>query len=75
LIPKQEMLSNKNIDWICKIPDRNDINTSRDSLKSWPPGGNAVDPKKENKQYLDQLGAKKELDDESSESIKVMFSI
>jgi hypothetical protein len=34
-----------------------------------------VDPKKENKQYLDQLGAKKELDDESSESIKVMFSI
>jgi len=30
LIPEQERLSNKkNIDQICKIPDRNDINTSR----------------------------------------------
>jgi hypothetical protein len=51
LIPEQERLSNKNIDWICKIPDRNDINTSRDPLKSWPPGGNPMDPEKENKQY------------------------
>jgi hypothetical protein len=39
LILEQRRLSNKkNIDWICKIPDRNDINTSRHSLKSWPLG-------------------------------------
>ena len=56
LIPNQEMLSNKNIDWVCKILNRNDINFSRHSLKNQPPGGNIVDPKKNNKQYLDQLG-------------------
>jgi hypothetical protein len=75
LIPEQERLSNKNIDRICKILDKNDINISRHSLKSWPPGGNPVDPEKENKQYSDHLGAKKESNDESSESIKIMFSI
>jgi hypothetical protein len=34
-----------------------------------------VDPEKKNKQYLDQLGAKKESNDELAKSIKVMFSI
>ena len=53
LIPKQEMLLNKNFDWVCKIPDRNDISISRHSLKSWSPGGNTMDPDKENKQYSD----------------------
>jgi len=47
-----ERLSNKkNIDRVCKILD---------TLKSWPPGGNTVDPEKENKQYSDQLGAMKD---------------
>ena len=60
LIPKQErLLNNKNIDRICKILDKNDNNISRHSLKSWPLGGNTVDPEKKNKQYLDQLGAMK----------------
>jgi len=31
------MLSNKNIGRICKILHKNDINTSRHSLKRWPP--------------------------------------
>jgi hypothetical protein len=75
LIPEQERLSNKNISQICKILDKNDINISRHFLKSRPPGGNTMDPEKENKWYSDQLGAKKESDDESSKSIKVMFSI
>jgi hypothetical protein len=49
LIPEQEGLSNKkkNIDRVCEILDRNDIDTSRHSLKSWAVGGNTVDPKKE----------------------------
>ena len=34
----------------------NDINSSQNSLKGWPPGGNTVDPKKENMQYSNQLG-------------------
>jgi hypothetical protein len=75
LIPEQERLSNKNIGRICKILDKNDINIARHSLKSWPSGGNTVDLEKENKQYSDQLGAKKESDDDSLKSIKVMFSI
>ena len=78
LIPEQERLSNKNIDQICKILDKNDINISRHFLKSWPPGGNIVDLEKENKQYSDQLGAKKNqmMSRQSpSKSIKVMFSI
>jgi hypothetical protein len=54
LILEQEILSNKkNIDRVCKILDRNDINSSRHSLKSWAAGGNTVDPKKENEQYSD----------------------
>ena len=52
----------------------NDINSSQNSLKGWPLGGNTVDPKKENRQYPDQLGAKKESDDESTKFIRVMFS-
>jgi hypothetical protein len=45
LIPEQErLLNNKNIDRIRKILDKNDINISRHSLKSWPPGGNTMDP-------------------------------
>ena len=61
LIPEQErLLNNKNIDWICKILDKNDINTFWHSLKSWPPGGNTVDPEKENKRHPDQLGAIKD---------------
>jgi hypothetical protein len=48
LISEQERLSNKNnIDQICKILDKNDINISRHSLKSWPLGGNTVEPEKE----------------------------
>jgi len=48
LIPEQErLLNNKNIDRICKILDKNDINISRHSLKSWPPGGNTKDPERE----------------------------
>jgi hypothetical protein len=44
LIPEHEiLLNNKNIDQIYKILDKNDINISRHSLKSWPPGGNTVD--------------------------------
>jgi hypothetical protein len=74
LIPEQKRLSNKNINRICKILDKNDINTSRHSLKSWPPGGNPVDPEKKNKQYSDQLGAKKESNDELAKSIKVIPS-
>jgi len=57
------------------ILDKDDIDTYCLCLKSWPPGGNTVDPEKENKQYLDQLGAKKESNDELAKSIKVMFSI
>ena len=58
LIPEQEiLLNNKNID---QILDKNDINISRHSLKSWPPGGNTVDPEKENKRHSDQLGAIKD---------------
>ena len=50
LIPEQERLSNKkNIDQIGKILNKNDINISRHSLKSWPPRGNTVDLEKENK--------------------------
>jgi hypothetical protein len=61
LIPEQERLSNKkNIDRICKLFDINDIYTSRHSLKRRPPRGNTMDPEKENKQYLDQLGARKD---------------
>ena len=75
LIPEQERFSNKNIDWVWKILDKNDINISRHSLKRWPPGGNTVDPWKKSKQHSNQLGAKKESDDESSKFIKVMFSI
>jgi len=61
LIPEQEILSNKkNIDWTCKILDRNNINTSQHYLKSWAAGGNTVDHDKENKQYSDQLGANKD---------------
>ena len=76
LILEQERLSNnKNIDRVCKILDRNDINTSRHSLKSWPLGGYIMDPEKENKQYLDQLGEKKDLNNESMKSMNVMFSI
>jgi len=76
LISEQERLSNKkNIDRVCKILDRNDINTSRHSLKSWPLGGYIMDPEKENKQYSDQLGEKKDLNNESMKSMNVMFSI
>jgi hypothetical protein len=32
-----------------------------------------VDPEKENKRYSDQLGAKKELNDELAKSIKVIL--
>jgi hypothetical protein len=48
LIPEQEGLSNKkkNIDQVCEILDRIDIDTSRHSLKSWAAGGNTVDPEK-----------------------------
>jgi hypothetical protein len=54
LIPEQERLSNKkNIDWVYKILDGNDINISPHSLKRWPSRGNLVDPERENKQYLD----------------------
>jgi hypothetical protein len=49
LIPEQERLSNKkNIDWVCKILDKNDINTC------WHSGavrGNTLDHEKENEQY------------------------
>jgi len=72
LIPEQERLSNKNINRICKILDKNDINISRHSLKSWPPRGNPVDLEKENKQYSDQLGAKKESNNELAKLIKVI---
>jgi hypothetical protein len=76
LIPEKERLSNKkNIHQVCKILDRNDIDTSWSSLKSWAFKGNTLDPRKEIKQYSDQLGAKKELNDELAKSIKVMFSI
>ena len=75
LIPEQERFSNKNIDGVCKILDKNNVNISQHSLKRWPPGGNTVDPWKKNKQHSDQLEAKKESDDESSKFIKVMFSI
>jgi hypothetical protein len=72
---RTERLSNKkNIDQVCKILDKNDINTSWHSLKSWPPGGNTVDPEKENKMYSDQLGAKKESNNELAKSIKVIPS-
>jgi len=61
LIPQQErLLNNKNIDQICKILDKNDINTSWHSLKNWPLGGNTVDPEKENNEHSDQLGAMKD---------------
>ena len=56
ILEQERLLNNKNIDRICKILDKNDVNTSRHSLKSWPSGGNTVDPEKENKQYSDQLG-------------------
>jgi hypothetical protein len=49
LIPEQERLSNKkSIDWVCKILDKNDINTC------WHSGavrGNTLDHEKENEQY------------------------
>jgi len=61
LILEQERLSNKkNINQIGKTRDRNDINISGHSLKSWPLGGNTVDPEKENKRHSDQLGAIKD---------------
>ena len=60
LIPEQQRFSNKNIDWVCKILDKNDINISRHFLKRGPLGGNTVDPEKKNKQSLDQLGAMKD---------------
>jgi len=61
LILEQERLSNKkNINRVCKILDRNDINTSQYSLKSLPPRGNTLNHEKENKQYFDQLRAKKD---------------
>jgi hypothetical protein len=72
LIPEQERLSNKNIGQICKILDKNDTNISRHSLKVDHLGGNTVDLEKENKQYSDQLGAKKESNDELAKSIKVI---
>jgi hypothetical protein len=67
LIPEQERLTNKkNIDRICKILDKNDINTSRHSLKSWLPGGNIVDPEKENKQYFKSAGGKERWSNDES---------
>ena len=50
------------------------FSTLLETLTTW---GNTMDPwkKKKNKQHSDQLGAKKELDDESLKFIKVMFSI
>jgi hypothetical protein len=57
------------------VLDRDDIDTSCSCLKNWPPGSNTVDPEKENKQYLDQLEAKKESNDELAKYIKIMFSI
>ena len=60
LIPEQERFSNKNIDWVWKILDKNDINISRHFLKLGPLRGNTMDPEKKNKQSLDQLGAMKD---------------
>ena len=75
LILEKERLSNKNnINQVCKILDKNDIVTSWSSLKSWAFKDNTLDHRKEIKQYSDQMGAKKESNDELSKSIKVMFS-
>ena len=60
LIPEQQRFSNKNIDWVCKILDKNDINISRHFLKLGPLRGNTMDLEKKNKQSLDQLGAMKD---------------
>jgi hypothetical protein len=46
-------LEQKTMDWVRKILDKNDIETSWSSLKSWAAGGNTVDPGKENKLYSD----------------------
>jgi hypothetical protein len=55
-----------NIDKICKILDKNDINISRHFLTSWPLRGNTVVLEKENKQYSDKLGGNERwLKDES----------
>jgi hypothetical protein len=63
LISEQERLSNKNnINQVCKILDKNDINTSWSPLKSWLARGNTMDPKKEDKQHSDQLGGKERLE-------------
>ena len=62
MILEQERLSNKNnINQVCKILDKNDINTSWSPLKSWLAGGNTMDPKNEDKQHSDQLGGKERL--------------
>ena len=60
LILEQERFSNKKINWVCKVLNRNDIDTSLSFLKSWVAGGNTVDLERENKQYLNQLRAKKD---------------
>jgi hypothetical protein len=54
LIPEQEkILEQKTMDQVCKILDKNYIDTSWLSLKSWVIGDNIVDPEKKNKKYLD----------------------
>jgi hypothetical protein len=44
---KGDYWTQKNIDWVCEILDRNDINAPRHSLKSWAAESNTMDPEKE----------------------------
>ena len=53
ILEQEKILEQKTMDQVCKILDENDINTSRHSFNSWAVGGNAIDPTRECKQYLD----------------------
>jgi hypothetical protein len=53
ILEQEKILKQKTIDRVCKILDKNDINTSRHSFNSWATGGNAMHPRRECKQYSD----------------------
>ena len=62
-IPEQEGLSNKikNIDRVCEIRDKNDINSSQHSLKSWDSHGQYSGPWKGKTSTFSSAGGQRKM--------------
>jgi hypothetical protein len=53
ILEQEKILEQKTMDRVCKILNKNDIDTFWHSLNNWAAGGNATHPRGECKQYLE----------------------